>query len=88
MIDSTIIGAHRCAAGAKGGTQNRALGRLRGGFSTKIHARANALGLPIGLILSPGEAHDVTGYPDLTEERDSDPGAMLGDKGDDSDPVR
>jgi transposase len=72
----------------KGGTQNQALGRSRGGFSTKIHARANALGLPIGLILSPGEAHDVTGYDDLMEERDSDPGAMLGDKGYDSDRVR
>ena len=46
------------------------------------------MGLPIGLILSPGEAHDLTGYPDLMEERDSDPGAMLGDKGYDSDPVR
>ena len=72
----------------KGGTQNQAVGRSRGGFSTKIHARANALGLPIGVTLSPGEAHDVTGYDDLMAERDSDPGAMLGDKGHDSDPVR
>jgi transposase len=49
---------------------------------------ANALGLPIGVVLSAGEAHDVTGYDDLMEERDSDPGAMLADRGYDSDPVR
>jgi len=72
----------------KRGTQKQALGRSRGGFSTKIHARANALGLPIGVILSAGEAHDLTGYDDLMEERDSDPGAMLADKGYDSDTVR
>ena len=72
----------------KRGNQKQALGRSRGGFSTKIHARANALGLPIGVILSAGEAHDLTGYDDLMEERDSDPGAMLADKGYDSDPVR
>ena len=46
------------------------------------------MGLPIGIILSAGEAHDLTGYDDLMEERDSDPGAMLGDKGYDSDQVR
>jgi len=78
---------HHCTAG-NGAIQNQALGRSRGGFSTKIHARANVSGLPIGLILSPGESHDVTGYDDLMKERDSDPGAMLGDKRYDSDPVR
>ena len=51
-------------------------------------ARANALGLPIGVILSASEAHNVTGFDDLMEERDSDPGATLADKGYDSDPMR
>jgi len=46
----------------KGGTQNQALGRSRGGLTTKIHARTNAEGLPIALILSPGEAHDCTAF--------------------------
>jgi transposase len=31
MIDSTIVRAHRCAAGAKTEEQNQALGRSRGG---------------------------------------------------------
>ncbi len=49
MINSTIIRAHRCAAGKKTEEQNQALGRSRGGFSTKIHVRCNAAGLPIGV---------------------------------------
>ena len=88
MIDSTIIRAHRCAAGEKTEEQNQALGRSRGGFSTKIHVRCNAAGLPIGVVLSEGEAHDVTAYDGLMRQRDSDPGAMLADKGYDSDAIR
>jgi hypothetical protein len=60
----------------------------RGGFSTKIHVRCNAAGLPIGIVLSKGEAHDVTAYGELMQKRDSDPGAMLADKGYDSDVIR
>ena len=39
LIDSTIVRAHPCAAGAQknGGQAEQALGRSRGGFSTKIH---------------------------------------------------
>ena len=88
MIDSTIIRAHRCAAGKKTEEQNQALGRSRGRFSTKIHVRCNAAGLPIGVVLSEGEAHDATAYDGLMQQRDSDPGAMLADKGYDSDAIR
>ncbi len=88
MIDSTIVRAHRCAAGERTEEQNQALGRSRGGFSTKIHVRCNAAGPPIGVVLSEGEAHDVTAYDGLMQQRDSDPGAMLADKGYDSDAIR
>ena len=46
------------------------------------------VGLPIGLVLSGGEAHNVTAFAELMEQRDSDPGAMLADKGYDSDAIR
>jgi transposase len=72
----------------KGGIQKNALGRSRGGFSTKIHARTNADGLPIGIVITPGQAHDVTAYPALMAEVDADPERMLADKGYDSDAVR
>jgi transposase len=88
MIDSTIVLAHRCAPGEETAEQNQALGRSRGGFSTKIHLRCNAAGLPIGVVLSGGEAHNVTAYEELMEQRDSDPDAMLADKGYDSDAIR
>lgn len=88
MIDSTMVRAHRCAAGAEGGAQFQALGRSRGGFTTKVHLRCNAIGLPVGVVLSEGEAHDVTAYHELMEQRDSDPGVMLADKGYDSDAIR
>jgi hypothetical protein len=68
MIDSSVIRAHRCAAGIKGGAQNQALGRSRGGFSSKLHLRVNADGLPIAPVLTAGEAHDVTAYDDLMEQ--------------------
>ena len=58
---------------AKGGLEDPALGRSRGGFTTKIHRRFNAHGLAIGAVLSEGEAHDVTAYDELMEQRDSYP---------------
>jgi len=64
------------------------LGRSRGGFSTKIHLRCNAYGLPIGLTLTPGQAHDSTAYAGLMDERDSDPGILLAERGYDSDDIR
>ena len=39
------------------------------------------VGLPVGVALTPGETHDVTAYDALMQQRDSDPGAMLVDKG-------
>jgi transposase len=45
----------------KGGAADEAIGRSRGGLSTKIHATVDALGNPTGVALSPGQAHDLEG---------------------------
>lgn len=37
MLDSRLVSAHQQAATGKGGDQNQALGRSRGGLTTKIH---------------------------------------------------
>jgi transposase len=72
----------------KRGAERNALGRSRGGFSTKINTRTNAEGLPIAFDFTPGQDHDVTAYPALMDDIDSDPQQMLGDKGYDSEAVR
>ena len=41
--------------------EDQALGRSRGGLSTKIHALVDALGKPLRLLLTPGQAHDLAG---------------------------
>jgi transposase len=41
--------------------ENQALGRSRGGLSTKIHALVDALGNPLRFLLTPGQAHDLAG---------------------------
>jgi transposase len=72
----------------KGGAEHNALGRSRGGFSTKINARTNVEGLPTGIVITPGQAHDVTAVPALMNDIDCDPQQMLADKGYDSEAVR
>ena len=43
-----------------GEAPDEALGRSRGGFSTKIHMRAEAHGKPVTFHLTSGERHDST----------------------------
>ena len=40
--------------------EDQALGRSRGGFGTKVHIAVDALGNPVRLILTGGQAADVT----------------------------
>ncbi len=56
----------------------QALGRSRGGFSTKIHAAVDALGNPIRLFLTGGQAHDILKAQALIEGLEAE--AVLGDK--------
>jgi putative transposase len=43
---------------SKGGSEALAIGRSRGGLTTKIHAAVDALGLPIRFIITPGHWGD------------------------------
>jgi hypothetical protein len=85
MADATII---QTLCWPRKGSRASVLGRSRGGDSTKINARTNAEGLPIGLVITPGQAHDVTAFPALMQEVDCDPEQLLADKGYDSEAVR
>ena len=59
MLDSTVVRAHACAAGAKKSEGEQALGRSRGGFSTKLHGLADALGNPLAFRLTAGQQGDA-----------------------------
>jgi len=86
LLDSTIIRAHPCAAGApasQGGQAAQALGRSRGGFSTQIHVVVDALGNPLDFILTGGQRHDVTQAPALRQGRQGD--YVVADKASDAD---
>ena len=63
--------------------RRQAIGRSRGGLTTKIHAVTDALGNPIALSITPGQAADITQAEPLLGEIDA--GAVLADKGYDSD---
>ena len=42
------------------GDQTEALGRSRGGLTTKIHLGCDGRGRPLGVVLTPGQRHDST----------------------------
>ena len=48
-----------------GGQQSEALGRSRGGFTTKLNAAVNDAFLPLRFTLTAGACHDVTQAPAL-----------------------
>jgi transposase len=91
FVDSTIVRAHQHAAGARGGQTGEALGRSRGGFSTKIHVRADRRGKPLVLLVTAGERHDQTMFEPLMQQGQIQregrgrprrrPGRVVGDKG-------
>lgn len=88
---ATGFNCHTCSSGRgrstkkNGGQEAQALGRSRGGFSSKIHVTVDALGLPIRFILTGGQAHDAPIATQLLETFDFD--AVLADGAYDSDAI-
>ncbi|UNO25990.1 IS5 family transposase [Pseudomonas amygdali pv. aesculi] len=101
MVDSTSIRASRAASGAekKGAQepQHHCLGRSRGGLTTKIHLACDSHGIPLAIMLSPGEQADSRYFMPLLDQI-SLPGSrgrprkrcryVLADKGYDSQVIR
>lgn len=86
MVDGTIVTAHQKASGAKGGTKQQAIGRSRGGLTTKIVALVDALGNLVRFVLLPGQRHDTVRVAPLIEGVSFE--ALLGDKAFDADWLR
>jgi len=70
----------------KRGADDEAIGRSRGGLSTKINAAVDALGNPLRFILTPAQVHDSKQSEALIEGFDFE--KLLADKGYDSDRFR
>jgi transposase len=85
-VDSTINRVHQHAAGARGGAERHAIGRSRGGLTTKVHLVVDALGLPMDFELTEGQRHDSQPAPTLIER--CRPRCLLADKAYDSDALR
>jgi transposase len=67
FVDGTMIRAHQHAAGARKGGGDEALGRSRGGFSTKLHLRTEGHGKPLVVLLTAGQRHEQTMFEPLME---------------------
>lgn len=94
-VDGTVIRAHRVAAGApkehetaEENAEKHALGRSRGGYSTKLHLLTDGQGLPLGVIATPGQRHEAPEFENVmnaclinTFRKDKRPDALAGDKG-------
>ena len=85
MIDSTVVRAHACAAG-KGKQKEQGLGRSVGGFTSKVHAKVDALGNPLKFIVTSGGRSDFKEAANLLSTTSKS--YVLGDKGYDSDIFR
>ncbi|WP_430420499.1 IS5 family transposase [Phenylobacterium sp.] len=87
IVDSTIVRAHQHAAGAKkGGPEDQALGRSRGGLSTKIHMAVRGLGCPVRFSLTAGHRGDAPQAEPLIEGLAAD--VVMADTAYDSDRLR
>jgi len=68
-----------------GSQEDQALGRSRGGFSTKIHGVCDALGNPLGFMLTGGQVADCLQAVPLLQGLHFQ--ALLADKGYDTDTI-
>ena len=75
-----------------------ALGRSQGGFSTKVHIRAEGQGKPMTFVLTPGQRHETVAFEELMEQGEVKrpgpgrprlhPQRVVGDKGYSSGAIR
>uniref|UniRef100_UPI0035E40EF3 IS5 family transposase n=1 Tax=Streptomyces physcomitrii TaxID=2724184 RepID=UPI0035E40EF3 len=72
-VDSTIVRAHQHAAGARkkgppaGEPHDHAIGRSRGGLTTKVHLAADDRCGPMAFVLTAGQAGDAPAFPDVMD---------------------
>lgn len=93
-VDGTVIRAHRAAAGALKGelateenAEKQALGRSRGGYTTKLHLLTDGQGIPLSVTATAGQKNEGPEFENLMSQcminlhrRNKRPWALAGDK--------
>ena len=93
-VDGTVIRAHRVASGAPKSNETamenaekHALGRSRGGYSTKLHFLTDGQGIPIGVIATAGQRNEAPEFENVmnaclinTFRKNKRPEALAADK--------
>ncbi len=98
-VDGTIVRCHRSAAGYQKNTQKNeeinALGRSKGGFTTKLHVLTDAQGVLLSVTLTGGQQHEAKEFKTLLNNcmlslhrQSSRPNCIIGDKGYNSKEIR
>jgi len=98
-VDGSVIRAHRCASGmipqSEENDELNALGRSRGGYSTKLHVLCDAQGTLLAATATGGQRHESTEFENLMancevslHRYESRPEAIAGDKGYSSHAIR
>ena len=91
MVDGSIIRAHHAAVGGSKKTsvdaKENALGRSRGGYSSKLHLACDEEGIPVGIVVTPGQINEPTVFHQLMaavpfslHRHANRPEALAGDK--------
>lgn len=88
MIDSTAVRVHAHGANPPGGQMAQAMGRSRSSLSTKVHVACDALGNPLGFILTAANVSDFDQAKPLLRQYLQPRSHALMDKGYDSDAIR
>jgi hypothetical protein len=102
-VDGTVVRAHRVASGAlqengetvKENAEKHALGRSRGGYSTKLHFLTDGQGIPLNVVATSGQRSEAPEFENVmqaclinTFRKDKRPQALTGDKAYSSNAVR
>lgn len=88
LIDSTAVRIHAHGAGPAGGQLAQAMGRSKASLSTKIHLACDALGYPLGFILTGANVSDYDQCRPLLRDHLRAGAYVILDKGYDSDAIR
>jgi transposase len=88
MIDSTSSRVHQHASGPADGQLAQAMGRSKASLSTKMHVASDALGYPVGFIITGANVSDFDQAKPLLKAHLRPGAQVIMDKGYDSDAIR